>query len=101
MILYNVTTNIQQEVEKDWVHWMKTHHIPDVMSTGLFKEFKFFRLLVQDDSGGTNYSTQFYADTMEDLNQYLDQHAPRLRADHESRFKNKQVSFRTLLEEVK
>ena len=80
---------------------MKTKHIPDVMETGLFKEYKFLRLLIEDDSGGTNYSIQFFAEEMSQINQYLELHAPALRTSHENRFKNKQTSFRTLLEEVK
>ena len=34
MILYNVTVNIDTDVEEDWIEWMKETHIPEVMKTG-------------------------------------------------------------------
>ena len=101
MVLYNITVNVQHDVEEEWITWMQAHHIPDVMGTGFFKEYRFYRLLLEDQSGGTNYSLQFFAEEMKDINQYLEVHAPALRASHENRFKNKQASFRSLLEEVK
>ena len=100
MILYNITVNVQKDVEQKWVDWMKDTHIPEVMDTGFFKEFRFYRLLMEDDSGGTNFSIQFFAENMDELEQYLEDHAPRLRDDHQKQFKDQQVSFRSLLEEV-
>ena len=29
MILYNVTVNIDKDVEQDWINWMKNTHIPE------------------------------------------------------------------------
>ena len=40
MIIYNVTVNIEDDVHEDWITWMKTTHIPEVMSTGYFLENK-------------------------------------------------------------
>ena len=36
MIVYNVTVNIDADVQERWIEWMKEVHIPDVMATGLF-----------------------------------------------------------------
>ena len=100
MILYNITVNVQKEVEQRWVQWMKDTHIPEVMDTGFFIEFRFYRLLMEDSSGGTNFSIQFFVESMDKLNQYLENHAPRLQEDHQKQFKEQQVSFRSILEEV-
>ena len=100
MILYNVTTGVDKEVEHDWIIWMKEEHIPAVMSTGLFKHYKFYRVADRQEDGGQSYSTQYFADSMDDLHRYLHQHAPALRKAHEDRFGESQVSFRTILEEV-
>ena len=32
MIVYNVTVNIETEVESDWLSWMKQTHIPEAVS---------------------------------------------------------------------
>lgn len=100
MILYNVTINIDQNVESDWVHWMKTVHIPDVMATGLFESYKFYKLLHEMEGGGINYSAQYFAKSIEDINIYMEQFAPKLQADVKARYQDKYITFRSLLEEV-
>ena len=59
MILYNITTNVTSEIEEDFVNWMKTTHIPEVMQTGIFLEHRFYKLLHDSEDGSTNYSIQF------------------------------------------
>ena len=43
MIIYNVTCNIPETIETEWVHWMKHEHIPEVIATEKFTGFKMFR----------------------------------------------------------
>ena len=45
MILYNIAVNIQDEVETEWVQWMQSNHIPDVMATSFFNDYRFYRIL--------------------------------------------------------
>ena len=97
MIIYNVTINIEDEVHDDWLQWMKTVHIPDVMNTGLFTENKICKVLGVDDEG-TTYSIQYTCMNMEELEKYQQEHAPRLQQEHTERYRNKFVAFRTLLE---
>lgn len=33
MIVYSVTVNIDSSIHEDWLAWMKSKHIPDVMAT--------------------------------------------------------------------
>ena len=100
MILYNVTVNIDPEVHLDWLNWMKSTHIPDVLSTGLFIENRFFRVLNTEEGEGFTYSVQYFLDSMERYDEYMSLHAPRLQADHAARYKDRFVAFRTLLETV-
>ena len=54
MIIYNVTINIENDVQDTWVTWMKETHIPQVMATGFFTTFSFNKLLSrQEDETGT------------------------------------------------
>jgi len=48
MIVYNVTIKVDPQIEKDWIKWQKSENIPEIMATGLFSEYKFYRLLEQD-----------------------------------------------------
>jgi hypothetical protein len=99
MIIYNVTIKIDKEVEKDWYKYMITQHIPDVMSTGKFKEYRLSKVMVDDDEG-SNYSIQYLCSDMKTLEDYQKNHAEPLQKEHAERYRDKFVAFRTLLEVV-
>jgi hypothetical protein len=101
MILYNITVNIDPEVEDNWVNWMKNTHIPNVMETGLFFDNRFFKLLNElPEIEGVTYSVQYFAEDMNQLNEYQTHHAERLQKEHHEAFKDRFVAFRTYLESV-
>ncbi|MEQ8415131.1 MAG: DUF4286 family protein [Imperialibacter sp.] len=100
MVLYNVTVNIESVVEDEWLHWIKSIHIPKVMATGKFVESKIFKLLHDEGDGSATYSVQFFAASVKQVNEYLETYAPALVQAHMERYKNKHVAFRTLMEEV-
>jgi hypothetical protein len=100
MILYSVTVNIQAEKEEEYIDWMKNIHIPEIMSTGLFVENKFFRLLQEEEDGGVNFSSQYYAQNMEKLHQYQELYAAELQNKLKLKFGEHYIAFRTILESV-
>ncbi|MFM2017071.1 MAG: hypothetical protein RL007_727 [Bacteroidota bacterium] len=99
MIIYNVTVNIDNSVHEEWLEWMKSKHIPDVVGTGCFTEGNIFRILVNEESG-ISYSVQYSAASMDDVNRYLKEHAEALRNDALRLYSDKFVAFRTLLERI-
>jgi hypothetical protein len=99
MIIYNVTVNIENDVREEWLNWMKTVHIPEVMATGYFIENMICKVLV-DEEQGTTYSVQYTADNLQDVEEYRQKHSPRLQKELNDKFAGKYVSFRTLLEIV-
>lgn len=99
MIIYSVTVKIEKESEENWIKYMRKDHIPNVMATGCFMEYRFSRLMM-DDPEGTNYSIQYLCQDMDTLQRYQDQHAPVLQKEHTEKFKDKFVAFRSLLEIV-
>jgi len=100
MIVYNVTINVEKEVENQWVAWMKEKHIPDILATGFFDDYKMLRLLNETENEGETYAVQYFTDSLDKLEQYMVEHAPRLREAHLEKFQNKCLSFRTFLETV-
>lgn len=100
MLLYNVTVGIDKDVEAEWLQWMKDNHIPNVMKTGMFVDFRIFKVLHDQEDGTISYSVQYFARSIDEIQQYLEVFAPRLVEEHRVRFLNKHVAFRTLLEEV-
>ena len=99
MILYNVTINIDNSVEEEWLEWMKTKHIPDVMNTGCF-----IRNLVckinGETEGGTSYSIQYFCKSQVELDHYFDNHATKLQQEHTTKYAGKFGAFRTLLDVI-
>lgn len=98
MFLYNITVNIDQDIEKDWLQWMQEVHIPEILSTGLFKENKLFRLLHEPHNEGSTYSVQFFTISLENLDKYLKEYAPAITIKHNDRYRNKHVVFQTVME---
>ncbi len=98
MIIYNVTVNIDETVHDEWLEWMKTEHIPQVLATGKFKEAKLTKVLIEEEKGGMTYSTQFRAFSRESLDSYYKQDADLLRTEGLKRFADKMLAFRTELE---
>ncbi len=99
MFVYSVTVGIDQDIEFEWVQWMKEEHIPLVMATGLFIKHKMFRVLSQEENN-ISYSIQYYSESLNDIENYLENHAQDLIQHHNDRYKNKHVAFRVLLEQI-
>jgi Domain of unknown function (DUF4286) len=100
MLLYNVTFGIDKVIETEWITWMKTHYIPSLMGTGLFVDYKMYKVLTHDDETSVSYSVQCFSKSIEDVLKYLNEHAPQLTELHREKFKDRHVAFNTLLDEV-
>lgn len=101
MVLYNVTVGIDADAEEEWLGWMKQNHIPAVMDTGMFIEYKIFKVLSQEEEQSVSYSIQYFAESIDKVVEYLNNFAPALVENHRNRYKDRHVAFRTLLEEIK
>lgn len=100
MIIYNVTVNIEESVQQQWLAWMKETHIPEVMNTGMFVAAKMCRVLVEEQMGGITYSIQYSCESKAKLDEYQAKFAPKLQQEHTKKYQGKFVAFRTLLEVI-
>jgi hypothetical protein len=100
MLLYNVTVGVDKDIEEEWLSYMREKHIKDVLATGLFVEYKMYKVLHDQDDGTISYSVQYFSRSIEDIQRYLETFAPALIEEHRKKFHNRHVAFRTLLEEV-
>jgi len=100
MIIYNVTVKVDLDIHEEWVEWMKNDHIPDVMATSMFEGYRMAHVLLQDESEGITYSIQYDCKDMATLQKYTAQFAPALQKDVKTRYPDKFVAFRTLLEVI-
>jgi hypothetical protein len=99
MLLYNVTFIIEDSAADAWLHWMQETHVPEVLATGLFVSNRLLKVIDSPNEGVT-YCSQYVAQTMEDYDNYQARFAPALQEDLNTRFKDKFVAFRTLMEYI-
>ncbi|MDN3596163.1 DUF4286 family protein [Zunongwangia endophytica] len=97
MVIYNVTTNVQEDVHQEWLKWMKSEFIPAMLKTGKFKKALMTKVLAKEPMGGITYSVQYTAESMAYLKTfYMEDHA-KMVAKTEP-FKGKFVEFSTELQ---
>ena len=100
MIIYNVTVNIEESVQQEWLKWMNETHIAEVLNTGMFTAAKMSKILVEEQMGGVTYSIQYTSESQEKLDVYNLDFAPALQTKHNNKFQGKFVAFRTLMEVI-
>lgn len=100
MFIYNVTTKINWAIAPEWVQWMKTEHIPEVLATGCFDRHQFVKLLGNDDEEGPTYAVQYYAPSQEHYNQYESRFAADFRNELLKKWGDQFIAFRSLMQVV-
>jgi len=101
MIIYSVTVLIKKDVEDQWLKWMKEIHIPDVMKTGYFLDWKLRKLLLPEVSGEeSTYVIEYTLQSLEKYNEYSENAAPQLQKEHTEKFSGKFKATRTVYQLV-
>ena len=100
MLVYNVTTKVENNIADAWLTWLKEEHIPDLIKTGCFTHAVVLYLTEADDSEGRTYSVQYHAANRELYNCYIEQHADTIRKKAMDKWGDKFISFRTVMEIV-
>ncbi|MBG7630276.1 MAG: DUF4286 family protein [Bacteroidetes bacterium] len=100
MYIYNVTTNVDDSIHEKWLNWMKQKHIPEMLESGKFSSAKMCQVMVEEDMGGLTYAVQYATDSLETLESYYNEDAPKLRNEALKLFGDKIVAFRTELKVI-
>jgi hypothetical protein len=100
MIIYNVTVKADHSIAGDWLSWLKTEHIPDIIATGCFTHATVLRLLETDDSEGLTYAVQYHAETKALYNRYITDFADTMRKKAFDKWGDKFIAFRSVMEVV-
>lgn len=100
MLIYNVTIKVDRSIAGAWLQWMFDEHLPDVMRTGCFSNYRLVRLLEIDDSEGPTYAAQYHAESKADYNRYTELYAPELRRRSIDKWGDRFITFRSLMEVV-
>ncbi len=100
MIIYNVTINVDESIETEWLNWMRKIHIPEVMNTGKFISCRFSKLTSHKEEGSRNYSAQYTCHSKKELQDYQENYAKELQQKSMERFADKMIAFRTELDVI-
>jgi hypothetical protein len=100
MIIYNVTSKIDHSIAEQWLTWLKEEHIPDLIKTGCFTHAVILKLTETDDTEGPTYAVQYHAENNALYFRYIEQYADDMRKKAITKWGNKFISFRTIMEVV-
>ncbi|HXI00920.1 MAG TPA: DUF4286 family protein [Sphingobacteriaceae bacterium] len=97
MILYNITVIIDEGIEQEWLNWINSVHIPEVMTKGQFVSHRLLKVLESPNEGIT-YCIQYIAESKAMYDQYRLEFENVLLNKLQTQFENKLVSFKTIME---
>ena len=96
MVLYNITISVDASLADEWINYMHKEHIPAVLYTGHFRDFKLCRV-EGDEQGGLTFAVQYVAHSVDAFNTYQKECAPVLQKEFINRWGSKAIAFRTVL----
>ncbi len=96
MYIYSVTIHIQKAAEQDWITYMQTKHIADVLNTGCFQKAVFKKVLGTTDADFSSLCTDYFTDSLETHENYIKNYAPTLQNDVLEKFDGKFTAERKL-----
>ena len=101
MIICNITIKVEQQIAEAWLQWLLNEHIPLIISTNCFVDYKVVRLLEVDDSEGPTYAIQYYAQSKADYNRYVEIHSSKMQKLSFEKWGDRFIAFRSVMEVVK
>ncbi len=99
MYIYNITFNVDKEIEKDWLKYIKENFIPAMLKSGLLHTALTSKIMV-DETQGNSYSIQFSANNKEDLERFIQEELYPLLNQLHLKFSPKMVYFATKLDVI-
>ena len=91
MIIYEVNLKVNEDVVSEYLLWLD-EHIYDML------KFPGFETATVHKIDSTQFVVSYEVDTMESLQNYFDNHAPKMRGDGITKFANKFSASRRILE---
>ena len=100
MIVYEVNVFVQRAIETAYRHWLE-HHVAEILRLPGFIDAAIFEVIMPaSDADEFALCMHYRLDSELSLENYLRDHAPRLRADGIARFGNNFRAERRVLREI-
>ncbi|MGB1076490.1 MAG: DUF4286 family protein [Flavobacteriales bacterium] len=96
MVLYNLSIAVLPQQSMEWQDYMRTKHIPEIMSSGCFIQYRICLIPPMHDAEMT-FAVQYVAPSEAHFERYKSDFAPALQSDYQKRFGQTTGVFRTVL----
>ncbi|HET6254464.1 MAG TPA: DUF4286 family protein [Puia sp.] len=100
MIVYNITCKVRWDILKGWLIWQLEEQIPATLATGLFDDYRLYRLLEQDEEEGPTFVVQFFTGSAERFRRFASEFESGLKQAGWEKWGDGFIAFRTLMESV-
>jgi hypothetical protein len=100
MVIYRVTVQVETAIEEEWVGWMRSEHIPEVMKTGFFVDTQFARVVEPESADSAEYCIEYRCRSVAGLEAYRTRDAARLQAEHTDRYRGRVTAVRQVLSTI-
>jgi uncharacterized protein DUF4286 len=95
-VIYSVTLRVDSAIAGEWLTWMQTVHLPNVMATGSFLAHEVRRQIEPGDAGRVAFEIRYLCASREEYQRYQELHAARLQAEHTARYGERVEASRRL-----
>ncbi|EGJ71513.1 hypothetical protein Bcop_1314 [Bacteroides coprosuis DSM 18011] len=100
MLIYNTTYHVEEEVESNFLIWIKESFIPEVLKQDILKNPRICKILSHSEPGHSNFALQWEVDSPKALHQHQMQYGTFAQDEVNKIFKEKVLSFDTLMRVV-
>lgn len=91
---------VNRNIVEEWMNWQKQEHLPEIISTGMFDDYRMYHLIEHDDEESQTFTVQFFTSSIEKYNQYLSEFAFRFRDKALAKWGNQFTGFRSVMKLV-
>ncbi len=99
MLIYNTTFQVDDEVQSNFIIWIKECYIPEIEKTGLLKQPRLCKILSHRDEG-SSFSLQWEVENSTVLHRWHMEQGAKLGEQLVDIFKDKVIGFPTLMEVI-
>ena len=100
MYIIAYSFKVNNNIQTNWLSWIKEVFIKRHLETELFLDFKLTRVLSLDSDDGQTYSLQFSTQSLAHLQKFSAQHSSTILNEHHQQFAGQYVSFQTVMEVI-
>jgi len=100
MIIYQVEVMVPDDLVEQWLEYMTSHHIDDVVNTGMFVSSELHRMSDPSMEGHATFRVRYTCESKDKLTRYRTEFAPALMADHTRIFGDRVNATRSVSERI-